>query len=77
MHLSYIENNKSDNSKVKEDNSKSTTTSIPKKINNNRMINRVASTHKSKLNSSVEIAFSSKSTRPTNNIKQKVGENLR
>jgi hypothetical protein len=77
LHLSYIENSKLDNSKAKEDISKSTAISIPKKINNNnRFAHKAASTNNSKLNGSVEIAFSSKTTRP-HNIKQKVVENLK
>ncbi len=70
MHLSYIQNSKLDNSKAKEDISKSTAISIPKKINNHRFAHKSASSNNSKLNGSVEIAFSNKTTRP-NNIKQK------
>jgi len=76
LHLSYIQNSKLDNSKAKEDISKSTAISIPKKINNHRFAHKSASSNNSKLNGSVEIAFSNKTTRP-NNIKQKVVENIK
>jgi hypothetical protein len=76
LHLSYIENSKLGNCKGKEDISKSTAISIPKKINKNKIVHKAASTNNSKLNGSVEINFSNKTTRP-HNIKHKVVENLK